>query len=141
METSSNERTQKIFKEVVGCLSAYLKLQQNHPQHKKCLLLKCLNSSRFWTALNHTNVQFKCPYCLVPEHTLCYEACPDPCSFLDTVIEEKAELAALSSGTEEYNTLFASLEGQVCNKEGKGVCCVFLGERSQTFSLSYFELK
>ena len=58
-----------------------------------------------------------------------------------TFIEEKGELSGLISGTEEYNTLFASLEKQVCNREGKGVCCVFFGERSQTFlSLSYFEL-
>ena len=44
-------------------------------------------------------------------------------------LEEKEKLAALSSGTEEYKTLFESLESQVCNKEDKGVCCVFLGER------------
>ena len=44
-------------------------------------------------------------------------------------IEEKEKLAALSSGTEEYKTLFASLQSEICNKEEKGVCCVFLGER------------
>ena len=46
-------------------------------------------------------------------------------------IEEKEKLAALTSGTEEYKTLFASLQSEICNKEEKGVCCVFLGERSQ----------
>ena len=46
-----------------------------------------------------------------------------------TFLEEKDELTALTSGTEEYNQLFANLEKQVCNKENKGVCCIDIGER------------
>ena len=56
-----------------------------------------------------------------------------------TFTEEKEKLAALSSETEEYKTLFGSLQRQICNKEEQGVCCVFLGERSLTFSASYFD--
>ena len=46
-----------------------------------------------------------------------------------TFLEEKDELTGLTSGTEEYNQLFANLEKQVCNKENKGVCCIDIGER------------
>ena len=46
-----------------------------------------------------------------------------------TFLEEKDELTGLTSGTEEYNQLFANLEKQICNKENKGVCCIDIGER------------
>ena len=53
-----------------------------------------------------------------------------------TFLEEKDELTGLTSGTEEYNQLFANLEKQVCNKENKGVCCIDLGERYMMYNLS-----
>ena len=57
-----------------------------------------------------------------------------------TFIEEKEKLAALSSETEEYKTLIASLKSQVCNKENEGVCCVSFGDRYLTVRWQFHSL-
>ena len=64
-------------------------------------------------------------------HNECPEAAHEcvPMNNCTAFLEERDRLKTLSPGTEEYNELFENAEKLVCNKEEKGVCCIFLGDR------------
>ena len=64
-------------------------------------------------------------------HNECPEVAQEcvPMNNCTAFLEERDRLMTLTPGTEEYTQLFEDVEKLVCNKEEKGVCCIFLGDR------------